>query len=87
MLYHRCIMVLLFRLTGGCAVTPAPDLQRLYETRPLTRATAVETGVVETPVILMHGVFGSRLRDRHTGIATATFPWTTRLCCANRTTA
>jgi len=51
----------------GCAFAPAPDLQRLYETRPLMRDTSVEAGVVETPVILVHGVFGARLRDRDTG--------------------
>jgi len=59
--------VLLSCLVQGCAINPVPDLQRLYETRPLTRDTSMETGVVEPPVILVHGVFGARLRDRDTG--------------------
>ena len=67
MFKYPCIIVLLFSLSGGCAVAPAPDLQRLYETRPLTRDTGVEDGVVETPVILVHGAFGARLRDHDTG--------------------
>ena len=54
-------------LVCGCTLTAAPDLQRLYETGPLTRDTTVEAGVVETPVILVHGAFGARLRDRDTG--------------------
>ena len=58
---------LIFALLGGCAHTPVPDLARLYETGPLTRDTTLETGAVETPVILIHGVFGARLRDRDTG--------------------
>jgi pimeloyl-ACP methyl ester carboxylesterase len=64
---HLFMLVLIAGLASGCASTPAPDLQRLYETRPLTRATTVKAGVVETPVILVHGVLGSRLRDRRTG--------------------
>lgn len=62
-----CIPVLLCWLLSGCALNPVPDLQRLYETGPLTRDTRVAAGVVETPVILVHGVFGARLRERDTG--------------------
>ena len=62
-----CIPVLLSWLVSGCALNPVPDLQRLYETGPLTRDTRVAAGVVETPVILVHGVFGARLRERDTG--------------------
>jgi pimeloyl-ACP methyl ester carboxylesterase len=62
-----CIPVLLCWLLSGCALNPVPDLQRLYETGPLTRDTSVAAGVVETPVILVHGVFGARLRERDTG--------------------
>ena len=62
-----CIPVLLCWLVSGCALNPVPDLQRLYETGPLTRDTRVAAGVVETPVILVHGVFGARLRERGTG--------------------
>jgi pimeloyl-ACP methyl ester carboxylesterase len=62
-----CILILFSCLVSGCAHDPVPDLKRLYETRPLTRDTALETGAVETPVILVHGVFGARLRDRETG--------------------
>jgi pimeloyl-ACP methyl ester carboxylesterase len=61
------MFVLIAGLASACSHSPAPDLQRLYETRPLTRDTIVKAGVVETPVILVHGVFGSRLRDSHTG--------------------
>jgi pimeloyl-ACP methyl ester carboxylesterase len=39
----------------------------LYETGPLTRDTSAAAGVVETPVILVHGVFGARLRDSDSG--------------------
>lgn len=68
MLDRFCIPVLFSCLLGGCAHAPVPDLTRLYETRPLTRNTTIETGAVETPVILVHGVFGARLRDRDTGM-------------------
>jgi len=54
-------------LLAGCAYTSVPDLNRLYESRPLTRESNVAAGVVETPVILVHGVFGARLRDRTSG--------------------
>ena len=62
-----CILILFSCLVSGCAHAPVPDLQRLYETRSLKRDTAIEPGAVETPVILVHGVFGARLRDRETG--------------------
>jgi pimeloyl-ACP methyl ester carboxylesterase len=63
-----CTLFLFSCLASGCALNPVPDLQRLYETGPLIRDTSVNTGVVETPVILVHGVFGARLRDRDTGM-------------------
>ena len=63
----RYSYVLIFALLCGCAHTPVPHLTRLYETRPLTRDTTVTAGVNETPVILVHGVFGARLRDRDSG--------------------
>jgi pimeloyl-ACP methyl ester carboxylesterase len=58
---------LIFALLGGCAHAPVPDLTRLYETRPLTRDSSDAAGAMEAPVILVHGVFGARLRDRSTG--------------------
>ena len=58
------ILALFSCLLAGCAQAPVPDLQCLYETLPLMRDTAVEAGVMETPVILVHGVFGARLQDR-----------------------
>ena len=54
-------------LLTGCASSPVPDLKRLYETRPLTRDSTVDAGEIETPVILVHGAFGARLRNRETG--------------------
>lgn len=68
--HHTCrslILAMFVSFMAGCAHAPVPDLTRLYETRPLNRDTSVPTGVVETPVILVHGVFGARLRDRDTG--------------------
>jgi pimeloyl-ACP methyl ester carboxylesterase len=64
---HLHILVLSICLLSACAHPPVPDLKRLYETGPLTRDTTLETGAIETPVILVHGVFGARLRDRDTG--------------------
>jgi pimeloyl-ACP methyl ester carboxylesterase len=61
------ILILFICLLSACVHTPVPDLKRLYETGPLTRDTTLETGAIETPVILVHGVFGARLRDRDTG--------------------
>ena len=58
------VLVLISCLSISCSIVPAPDLQRLYESRPLTRDTTIEAGEVETPVILVHGVFGARLRER-----------------------
>src|SRR5690242_15592104 len=52
-----CIVV----LAAGCSEEPTrPDLARLYK----VGADNVDT----TPVIVIPGVFGSRLRDRTTGI-------------------
>lgn len=67
---HICrsfLLVTFILFVCGCTLTPAPDLQRLYETGSLTRDNTVEAGVLETPVILVHGAFGARLRDRDTG--------------------
>jgi len=61
------ILILLTLLTTSCSLVPTPDLQRLYETRPLTRDTTLRTGEAETPVILVHGILGARLRERDTG--------------------
>jgi hypothetical protein len=58
--------VLLGVLLTGCASSPVPDLKRLYETRPLPRGPTVDVGDIETPVILVHGAFGARLRNRET---------------------
>jgi hypothetical protein len=66
-MFCSLILVTFILLVCGCTLTAAPDLQRLYATGPLTRDTTVEAGVVETPVILVHGAFGARLRDRDTG--------------------
>ena len=67
MLNHLYILALLMYLLTGCMHAPVPDLARLYETHPLARDTTHQTGATETPVILVHGVFGARLRERDTG--------------------
>lgn len=54
-------------MSSGCSVIPVPDLTRLYETRLLSHERNDEVGVSQPPVILVHGVFGARLRDRKTG--------------------
>ena len=53
----QLLLVLFSCLTTACSVSPVPDLQRLYESHPLTRDTSLDGGEVETPVILVHGVF------------------------------
>lgn len=53
-------------LLTGCTSTPLPDLKRLYETQPDLRELNEErsSDQHQTPVILIHGVFGSRLIDK-----------------------
>jgi len=64
MMFRGYKIVLLVVLLAGCVSSPVPDLKRLYETQPLPREAAVDAGGVETPVILVHGAFGARLRNR-----------------------
>ena len=47
-------------VVGGCSTPPRPDLARMY------RGAAVSPDT--TPVILIPGLFGSRLRSRTTGV-------------------
>jgi len=51
--------LLLGTLLVGCATTPKPDLGRLYRMS--------ESATDNTPVILIPGLFGSKLRDKTTG--------------------
>ncbi len=63
----QCFITLLITLLmGSCSINRVPDLHRLYERRPLTRDFKVNVNEVEPPVILVHGVFGARLRHRDT---------------------
>ena len=65
---RNCKYVLLAVLGGllaACTHAPAPDLARLYETGPLPHAAGSD--VTQPPVILVHGIFGARLRSRATG--------------------
>ena len=55
----RVAVLLLGLALAGCGERPRPDLKRLY----LLSAATAETA----PVILIPGVFGSRLRDRASG--------------------
>lgn len=55
----RIVSALLICLVMGCAGNPRPDLERLYST--------ARSGVVQPPVVLIHGVMGAKLRDRVTG--------------------
>jgi pimeloyl-ACP methyl ester carboxylesterase len=51
------VLALVTLILGGC-VAPRPDLKRLYE---------LQSGAVaRNPVILIHGFYGARLRDRAT---------------------
>ena len=59
-------LLFIFGLLSGCSVIPVPDLTRLYETHPLSNVQTEEANVAQPPVILIHGVFGARLRDRKT---------------------
>lgn len=60
-------LTLVIILMSGCTTGKAPDLTRLYKTRSLPRGQAKDSNTLETPVILVHGVFGARLRDIETG--------------------
>lgn len=54
---HAVLLALVAVVLGGC-VTPQPDLRRLYE---------LQAGAVaRNPVIIIHGFYGARLRDRTT---------------------
>ncbi len=66
MIFHGYSVLFLAVLLAGCASSPVPDLKRLYETQPLPRKATVDAGDIETPVILVHGAFGARLRNRET---------------------
>ena len=63
MVLQRYSYILIIAHLTGCAHAPVPGLTHLYETGPLTRDTTLETGTGETPVILVHGVFGAHLHD------------------------
>jgi len=52
-------------LLVACAHAPVPDLTRLYETGLLPREAGSDA--MQPPVILVHGIFGARLRNRKTG--------------------
>ncbi|MBT8443058.1 MAG: alpha/beta fold hydrolase [Gammaproteobacteria bacterium] len=57
--YWLPVALAISALATGCATTPAPDLKALY---------AKQSGeAVPPPVILIHGVLGSRLSDKDTG--------------------
>jgi len=53
-------MALAAALAGGCTTAPRPDLRRLY------RSWAVRDAG-RRPVVVIHGLMGSRLVDRRTG--------------------
>lgn len=54
-------LALLIVLTAGCTASRGPDLERLY-------ASARQGGTEPVPVILIHGVLGSRLSDARSGV-------------------
>src|SRR5512134_1486367 len=54
------LALLLAGALAACGVAPRPDLARMY------RVAAVSPD--DTPVILIPGLFGSKLRDRATGV-------------------
>ncbi len=59
------MLLVLSVLLGSCASTSAPDLQRLYA---IGKDSQLATTVAEQPpVILIPGVFGTRLRNINTG--------------------
>jgi hypothetical protein len=55
------LLAVLGGLLAACTHAPAPDLARLYETGPLPRTAGSD--VTQPPVILVHGIFGARLRS------------------------
>src|SRR5438046_8161730 len=63
-----CLMFAVLAL-AGCATATHPDLARLYRVGTQFADT--------TPVIVIPGVFGSKLRDRSTGVEA--WPGTTRM--------
>ena len=56
-----CCLTLAALALAGCATTTHPDLGRLYRVGTQFADT--------TPVIVIPGVFGSKLRDRTTGVS------------------
>jgi len=65
----RCLALAALALTGCAATTTHPDLGRLYRVGTQFADT--------TPVIVIPGVFGSKLRDRTTGVEA--WPGTARM--------
>jgi pimeloyl-ACP methyl ester carboxylesterase len=63
----RGLLLLLAALLAGCSDAPRPDLKRLYQFG-MRDADA-------TPVILIPGAFGSRLRERASGEELWPGPW------------
>lgn len=53
--YTRHLLVVVFLSLAGCSSTPVPDLARLYAN--------VAHRPSNNPVIIIHGAFGSQLRD------------------------
>ena len=68
MLFRISIITIFLTLSAllvSCAATSAPDLQRLYSIGKDSQHNA--TVEEQLPVILIHGVLGSRLRNKDTG--------------------
>jgi pimeloyl-ACP methyl ester carboxylesterase len=61
----RLVLLALALAAAACGEAPRPDLARLYRV----------AGTDAAPVILIPGVFGSRLRDRETGDEVWPGPW------------
>ncbi len=53
------VALFLASLLGGCEISRAPDLQRLY--------ASSQSRAGQPPVVIVPGLMGSRLRDRETG--------------------
>ena len=64
-----CCLTFAVLALAGCATTTHPDLGRLYRVGTQFADT--------TPVIVIPGVFGSKLRDRTTGVEA--WPGTARM--------
>ncbi|MFZ6863615.1 lipase/acyltransferase domain-containing protein [Undibacterium sp. Ji67W] len=56
---RKLLLLFISSLLFACASTPRPDLSRLYRISDQTKDN--------TPVILIPGLFGSKLRDKQTG--------------------